>query len=96
MDIRPLGDRVVVEREKEDDTTPGGIIIPENAKEPLTRGRVVATGPGALVDGKRREPELKRGDRVIFGKYAGTELDRDGRELLVMREDDILAVLGEE
>jgi chaperonin GroES len=92
--VRPLGDRVIVEVDESPDTTKGGIIIPENAKEPLTRGVVIAAGPGAVVDGKFREVSVKAGDRVLFGKYSGSEVENEERKpYKIMREDDILGVI---
>lgn len=92
--IRPLGDRVVVERLEEEKTSPGGIVIPDSATEKPIQGRVVALGSGKVLDsGDVRPIDLKVGDRVLFGKYAGTEVKISGQTLLVMREDDILGVV---
>lgn len=92
--IRPLQDRVVLERLKEEETTKGGLIIPDTAKEKPIEGRVVAVGNGKkLDDGTLRKPEVKVGDRVVFGKYSGTEIKIHGEERLIVREDDLLAVL---
>ncbi len=91
--IRPLQDRVIVKRVAEEEKTKGGIIIPDTAKEKPIEGEVIAVGPGKLEDGKRIEPNVKAGDRVLFGKYAGTEVKLDGVEHLILREDDILGVL---
>ena len=94
MKIRPLQDRVLIKRVDEEGKTKGGIIIPDTAKEKPIEGLVVAVGPGAIdKDGKRREPELKKGDKVLFGKYAGTDVRLEGVDHLIMREEDILAVL---
>jgi chaperonin GroES len=94
MKFRPLGDRVVVRRVKEDQKTPGGIIIPETAQEKPQEGEVISVGPGALDDnGKRVVPEVKAGDFVLFGKWSGTEVKVDGEELLIMKESDIMGVL---
>ena len=94
MKFRPLGDRVVVRRVKEDNKTAGGIIIPDTAQEKPQEGEIIAVGPGALDDnGKRVTPEVKAGDRVLFGKWSGTEVKLDGQELLIMKESDILGVL---
>ena len=94
MEIRPLNDRVLVVRTEEEEKTPGGIIIPDTAKEKPQEGKVVAVGPGKLDDEGRRIPiEVKKNDRVLFGKYAGTEIKIDGVEHLIMREDDILGIL---
>ena len=91
--IRPLQDRVIVKRVKEEEKTKGGIIIPDTAKEKPIEGEVVAVGPGKVDDGKRIELSVKAGDRVLFGKYSGTEIKLDGEEHLILREDDILGVL---
>ena len=94
MNIRPLHDRVLVEREEEERTSAGGIVIPDTATEKPIRGKVVATGRGKLLDdGSVRALDVKAGDKVLFGKYSGTEIKVDGEELLVMREDDIMAVI---
>ena len=94
MKIRPLQDRVLIKRVAEEEKTKGGIIIPDTAKEKPMEGLVVAVGPGAIdKDGKRREPEVKKGDRILFSKYSGTDVKLDGEDHLIMREDDILAVL---
>ena len=94
MRFRPLGDRVVVRRVKEEQKTAGGIIIPETAQEKPQEGEIVAVGPGALDDnGKRVAPEVKPGDFVLFGKWSGTEVKVDGEELVVMREEDVMAVI---
>lgn len=93
MKIRPLHDRVVVKRREEEKTSPGGIVIPDTAAEKPVRGEVVAVGRGKLLDnGEIRPLDLKVGDKVLFGKYSGTEVKVDGQEYLVMREDDIMAV----
>ncbi len=92
--IRPLQDRVIVKRVKEEEKTKGGIIIPDAAKEKPIEGEVLAVGPGKLTDdGKQRAPDVKVGDRVLFGKYSGTEVKLDGEEHVVLREDDILGVI---
>ncbi len=94
MKFRPLGDRVVVRRVKEDQKTPGGIIIPDTAQEKPQEGEIIAVGPGALDDsGKRVTPEVKEGDIVLFGKWSGTEVKIDGEELLIMKESDIMGVV---
>jgi len=94
MKFRPLGDRVVVRRVKEDQKTPGGIIIPDTAQEKPQEGEVISAGPGALDDaGKRVAPEVKAGDFVLFGKWSGTEVKIDGEELLIMKESDIMGIL---
>ena len=94
MQFRPLHDRVVVRRIEEDERTPGGIIIPDTAKEKPQQGEVVATGPGARDEKGEVQPlDVKAGDRVLFGKWSGTEVKIDGEELLIMKENDILGVL---
>ena len=94
MKFRPLGDRVVVRRIKEDQKTAGGIIIPDTVQEKPQEGEVISVGPGALDDnGKRVVPEVKAGDFVLFGKWAGTEVKVDGEELLIMKESDIMGIL---
>jgi len=92
--IRPLQDRVIVKRVKEEEKTKGGIIIPDAAKEKPIEGEVLAVGPGKVTDdGSQRAPDVKVGDRVLFGKYSGTEVKLDGEEHVVLREDDILGVI---
>jgi len=94
MKMRPLNDRVLVLRIDEEEKTSGGIIIPDTAKEKPQEGKVVAVGPGRLDDkGKRIPCEVKKNDRVLFGKFAGTDIKIDGVEHLIMREDDILAII---
>jgi len=94
MNIKPLNDRVLVLRIEEEEKTAGGLIIPDTAKEKPQQGKVIAVGPGKRnEDGKRVPLEVKPDDRVLFGKYAGNEIKIDGVEHLIMREDDILAVL---
>ncbi len=93
MKIRPLQDRILVKRVEEEDKTSGGIIIPDSAKEKPQEGKVVAVGPGKVLEnGKHSEPDVKRGDRILFSKYAGTEVTVEGAEHIIIREDDILAV----
>lgn len=95
MKITPLHDRVIVRRTEEERTTPGGIVIPDNAAEKPMQGEVVSVGSGKPLDnGETRKPAVKAGDKVLFGKYAGTEIKIDGEELLVMREDDLMAIIG--
>ena len=95
MNIRPLHDRVVIKRMEEERTSAGGIVIPDSATEKPSRGTIVALGNGKVADnGQVRPLDVKVGDSVLFGKYSGTELKVDGEDLLVMREDDIMAVLG--
>ncbi|HWO41088.1 MAG TPA: co-chaperone GroES [Candidatus Eisenbacteria bacterium] len=91
--IRPLHDRVIVKRIEEEEKTKGGIIIPDTAKEKPQEGRVVAVGPGKQDDGKVIPLGVKAGDKVLFGKYSGTEIKLDGEEHLILREDDILGVI---
>ena len=94
MNIRPLHDRVVIKRMEEERTSPGGIVIPDSATEKPVKGEVIAVGNGKVTDsGDVRALDLKAGDKVLFGKYSGTEVKVDGDELLVMREDDIMAVI---
>jgi len=94
MKFRPLNDRVLVERLEAEEMSAGGIIIPDSAKEKPQKGKVVATGPGKrLEDGARAELTVKDGDKVLFGKYAGSEINFDGVDYLILREDDILAVI---
>jgi chaperonin GroES len=94
MKIRPLQDRLIVKRVQEEEKTKGGIIIPDSAKEKPIEGKVIAAGNGkVLEDGKVRPLDVKAGDRVLFSKYAGTEIKLDGEEFLIMREEDILGVL---
>lgn len=94
MKLRPLNDRVLILRVENEEKTSGGIIIPDTAKEKPQEGRIVAVGPGKIdEDGKRRPLEVKEDDRVLFSKYAGTEIKIDGVEYLIMREDDILGII---
>jgi chaperonin GroES len=94
MKVKPLHDRVIVKRVEEEETTKGGIIIPDTAKEKPAEGKIVAVGNGkVLEDGKRLPLEVKEGDRILFGKYAGTEIKIEGEEHLIMREDDIIAIV---
>lgn len=92
--LRPLHDRIIVERVSEDEKTAGGIIIPDSAKEKQQKGKVIAVGKGKILeDGSIRALELKEGDTVLFGKYSGTEIKVDNEDRLIMREDDVLAVI---
>jgi len=94
MTVRPLHDRLIVKRFEEEEKTKGGIIIPDNAKEKPQQGEVIAVGNGkVLEDGKKAPLEVKKGDRVLFGKYSGTEIKIDGNEFLMMREEDILGII---
>lgn len=94
MEVRPLQDRVLIKRLEEETKTAGGIIIPDNHKEKPAMGEVINVGPGyRLTDGSVRELEVKKGDRVLFSKYAGTDVKVEGNEYLIMKEDDILGIL---
>ena len=94
MKIRPLHDRVMVKREDEERKSPGGIVIPDTAAEKPIRGKIVAVGKGKILEnGSVRPLDLKVGDKILFGKYGGTEVKVDGDELLVMREEDVMAVI---
>ena len=94
MNIRPLQDRVIIKRMEEEKMSSGGIVIPDSATEKPIKGEVVAVGNGLVLDnGEVRPLDLKVGDKVLFGKYSGTEVKLDGEELLVMKEDDVMAVL---
>ncbi|AIQ62740.1 10 kDa chaperonin [compost metagenome] len=92
--IKPLGERVLVEPIEQEETTSFGIVLPDSAKEKPQEGKVIAVGSGALKDGVRVPLEVKEGDRVIFSKYAGTEIKYEGKEYLIMKESDIHAILG--
>ena len=95
MNIRPLHDRVIIRRMEEEKTSPGGIVIPDSATENPVKGEVVAVGNGKILDsGDVRPLDVKVGDIILFGKYSGTEVSVDGEELLVMREDDITAIIS--
>ncbi len=95
MQVRPLHDRVLVKRFNEEERSKGGIIIPDTAKEKPIQGEIIAVGQGRVSeDGKLRPLDVKKGDRILFGKYAGTEIKIDGDEFLMMREEDILGVLN--
>ena len=95
MSFRPLGDRVLVRRVEEEAKTKGGIIIPDTAKEKPQEGEVLAVGPGARDEsGKRVEMDVKTGDRILFGKWSGTEVKVDGEDLIIMKESDILGTLA--
>jgi len=94
MKLRPLQDRILVKRVEQESMTKGGIIIPDSAKEKPAEGKVVSVGNGKMADdGKRITPDIKAGDRILFGKYAGTEVKIDGEEHLIMREDDVLGII---
>jgi len=97
MKLQPLGDRVVIERIEADEKTAGGIVLPDTAREKPKRGKVIAVGTGRrLKDGTIKPLEVKKGDEVLFASYAGDEFKVDGQELLLMREDDILAIVEED
>lgn len=94
MKVKPLGERVLVKRIEAEEVKKGGIIIPDTAKEKPQQGEVIAVGPGKLDEkGKRTPMDIKKGDRILFGKYSGTEIEIDGEEYLIMQEDDILAIV---
>lgn len=94
MKLKPLGDRVVIEPSEQEEMTAGGIVLPETAKEKPQKGKVIAAGAGRFDDdGKRIEMEVKKGDEVLFAKYAGTEIKVEGKKLLIMRESDLLAII---
>ena len=95
INIKPLADRVLVKRlDEEEEQKVGGIIIPDTAKEKPQEAEVVAVGPGSLDDGKRIEPEVKAGDKVLIGKYSGTEVKLNGEEHLILREEEVLAIVS--
>lgn len=94
MDVKPLHDRILVRRIEEEEVVKGGIIIPDTAKEKPMEGQVVAAGPGKILeDGKRSKMDVKKGDRILFGKYSGTDIKIEDEEYVIMREDDVLAVM---
>ncbi|MCB9849974.1 MAG: co-chaperone GroES [Phycisphaerales bacterium] len=96
MKIRPLDDRIVIEQSTAEEITAGGIVLPDSAKEKPQRGKVVATGPGKLLDsGKRGEMDIKKGDEVFYAKYSGTTVEINGTEYVILRESDVLAILGD-
>lgn len=96
MKVRPLKDRIIVKRLEEEEKTKGGIIIPDSAKEKPIEGKVIAVGDGKInKDGKKVPLEIKKGDRVLFAKYGGTEIKMDGEEHLMMKEEDVLAIIEE-
>jgi len=95
MNIRPIHDRIIIQRLDEGEQQVGGIIIPDTAKEKPQQGKVIAAGTGKIRDdGTRRPPDVKAGDRILFGKYSGQEVRLDGEEYLIMREEDVLGVIG--
>ena len=94
MKIRPLHDRIIIKREEEERKSAGGIVIPDSATEKPIRGKVVAVGNGKILeDGSVRKLDVKKGDKILFGKYSGTEVKVDGEDLLVMREEDVMAII---
>lgn len=94
MNLKPLGDRLVVEPKEREETTPSGLVLPETAKEKPQEGEVLAVGPGRLDDnGKRIKMDVDVGDRVLYAKYGGTEVKMDGKKLLILKESDILAII---
>jgi len=96
VNLDPLAARVIIRRLEAEEKTAGGIVLPDTAKEKPQKGEVVAVGPGKLLDsGERAKPELKAGDKILFGKYSGSEVKVEGEELLIMRESDVLAILEE-
>ena len=95
MKIKPLHDRILVRRLEQEEKTKGGIIIPDTAKEKPQEGEVMAVGSGKILEDGRRQPvEVKKGDKILFGKYSGNEIKVDGDELLIIREEDILGIVG--
>ena len=92
--LKPLGDRIVIELIEAEEKTSSGIVLPDSAKEKPQEGKVVAVGTGSYQNGQRVELEVKEGDRIIFSKYAGTEVKYEGNEYLILRESDILAIVG--
>jgi chaperonin GroES len=94
MAVKPVGDRVLIKPLEAEEKTKGGIILPDTAKEKPQEGKVIAVGKGKMTeDGKVKEPEVKPGDKVLFGKYAGTDIKYDGEEYVIMKEEDILAII---
>lgn len=94
MNLKPIGDRIVVQRLEASEKTKGGIILPDNAKEKPIQGTVVAVGEGKIMkDGKRQEMQVKKGDHILFSSYAGDEFNLDGNKVMLMREDEVLAVI---
>ncbi|MCG8539247.1 MAG: co-chaperone GroES [Clostridia bacterium] len=94
MNIKPLGDRVVIKKLEAEEKTKSGIVLPSQAKEQPQMAEIVAVGPGGMVDGKEVTMEVKAGDKVIFSKYAGTEIKYDGEEYTILRQSDLLAIVG--
>jgi chaperonin GroES len=95
MAVKPLADKILVKRLEAEEVTKGGIVLPDSAKEKPKEGRIVEVGPGKMMeDGKRSEMQVKKGDRVLFTSYAGTEIKIDGEDFLIMSQDDVLAIVG--
>ncbi|HBF43520.1 MAG TPA: co-chaperone GroES [Desulfobacteraceae bacterium] len=95
MKVKPLHDRVIVKRLEEEEKTKGGIIIPDTAKEKPIEGKIIAVGDGKVLENGKKTPlDVKEGDRVLFGKYGGTDIKIDGEDYLIMKEDDIIAIVG--
>ncbi len=95
MAVKPLADKILVKRLEAEEVTKGGIVLPDSAKEKPKEGRIVEVGPGKMMeDGKRSEMQVKKGDRVLFTSYAGTEIKVDGEDFLIMSQDDVLAIVG--
>lgn len=95
MSLKPLGDKIIVERLEAEDKTKGGIYLPESAKEKPKQGKIISVGPGKVLDsGERGTLSVKKGDVVLFNSYAGTEIQHEGKELLIMSEDDVMAVIA--
>ena len=95
INIRPLDDRIVVSQSSAEEVTAGGIVLPDSAREKPQRGKVVATGPGKLLDsGERGQMDVKVGDEVFYGKYSGTNVEIDGQEYVILHENDVLAIIG--
>src|SRR5699024_12465337 len=92
--IKPLGDRVIIELVEQEETTASGIILPDSAQEKPQEGKVIAVGSGSIQNGERIAPEVKEGDQIIYSKFAGTEVNYEGKDYLILRESDILAVIG--
>ncbi len=93
MKLKPLGDRILVEQLEAEEKTAGGILIPDTAKEKPQRGKVIAIGTGKIIDGKKIALDVKKGDQVLFSKYGGDEIKIEGRELKILKEEDILAII---
>lgn len=94
MNVKPLGDRVLVQRLKAEEKTKGGIVLPDTAKEKPKQGKIIVLGTGKVEDGKKIDFNVKKGDKVLFSSYAGTDVKVDGEEYLIMKEEDILAIIG--